>query len=107
MTPFVASDDPNRCPSRVIYRGSTAARCAYGAGHDGRHHNGTRSWTDRGRGVWPEASSARMLSLGAGHWSAFLATGNPIVLTSATRAELEDALRLARDEVLRLRGPLT
>lgn len=52
------------------------------------------------------AKSRPPIAEGAVTWAAYLATGNPVVLTAATRAELADALRLARDEVLRLRGPL-
>lgn len=45
----------------------------------------------------------RRPSLGSGHWAAYMATGNPVVLTSATLPELVDALRLAREDVTMLK----
>lgn len=45
-------DEPDRCPSRFVYKGKSVARCFFKATepHD-RHHNGTRWWTDASKGA--------------------------------------------------------
>lgn len=45
----------------------------------------------------------RRPSLGSGHWAAYMATGDQVILDTAWADELRDALRLAREDVLQLK----
>ena len=43
----MTDDVEGMCNARWFYRGGTRAKCHAPAGHTGKHHNGTVSWSDQ------------------------------------------------------------